>query len=126
MTENEDIKIKREKKLRSRMKKRTTELIACYSDAPVELINTYRSLIEHLAFIDVMLQEYQDDMLINGFQVKYKNGKNQYGMKRNESVDLFKKWYTDRLSDSERLKKLLALENKDVDDGFDEFFKKFN
>ncbi len=120
MTEIEE-KLKKQKKIRSRVKKRITELLTFYSDVPVKDIKIYRSLIEHLAFIDVMLQEYQEDILVNGFQVKYQNGRYQSGLKRNESVDLFKKWYSERLSDSERLKKLLYGEEKELDDGFDDF-----
>ena len=121
MIENEENKIKNTKKLRSRIKNRVTQLITYYNDAPKEKIDTYRSLIEHLAFIDVMLQVYQEDMLVNGYQVKYMNGKNQWGLKKNESVDLFKKWYSDRLSDSERLKRLLSVDDSGFDKEFDVF-----
>jgi hypothetical protein len=129
MDGKEENKIKKTEDLHKRIKKRTGELVACYSFASadtkvdkdiIKKIKTYRSLINHLAFIDVMLQEFQEDILAEGFQVKYMNGKNQWGYKRNESVDLFKKWYSDRLSDSERLKKLLAIEDAEFDDGFDE------
>lgn len=117
-------KTKKETRRRKLIKKRATELLALYSTMSPELIKSYKHLIEHLAFIDVMLLEFQEDILVEGFQVKYKNGKNQWGWKKNDSIDLFKKWYSERLSDSERLKRVLGLENSTLDDAFDDFLNR--
>lgn len=117
----------REKKAKDRRKKvekRAIELLVLYSSAEKEKLQAYKSLIEHLAFIDVMIAEYREDILDEGFQTKYQNGKNQWGIRRSEAVDLFKKWYSERLSDSERLRVLLGVEGDAVDDDFDAFIAK--
>jgi len=121
-----ELKAQKAKKRNKLVKKRTTELLTCYSEGADKSIktkiNTYRSLIEHLAFIDVMLQEFQEDIVENGIKEEYQNGKNQSGLKKNDSVDLFKKWYSERLSDSERLKRLLSIDDEAIDDNADDFF----
>lgn len=121
-----DKKITKANERRKQVKKRTTELLSFYSSADVDKIKTYRSLIEHLAFVDVMLLEYQEDIIENGFQVEYQNGKNQWGLKRNEAVDLFKKWYSERLTDAGKLRGLLDLGDEIEDDDFDVFIRRKN
>lgn len=110
--------------IEKRVQKRTTELITLYSAESKDKIKTYRSLIEHLAFMDVMLQLYRQDIIENGYTVEYQNGKNQWGIKKNEAVDLFKKWYSERLTDSERLEKLITGVNENTPDEFDNFINR--
>lgn len=118
---DDEIKLQRRKRIDSKVKKRITELLTLYADVPVQEIKIYRELIEHLAFVDVSLREFKEDILERGYQVKYQNGLHQSGWKRNESVDLYDKWLSNRLSNTERLKKLLYGEERQLDDGFDDF-----
>lgn len=118
---DDEIKLQRRKRIDSKVKKRITELLTLYADVPVQEIKIYRELIEHLAFVDVSLREFKEDILERGYQVKYQNGLHQSGWKRNESVDLYDKWLSNRLSNAERLKKLLYGEERQLDDGFNEF-----
>lgn len=113
-----EAKSKERKKL---IKERYKKLLTFYSGlADVEKIKTYDSLILNLAFIDVMIDEFREDVSSEGYQAEYLNGKGQWGIKRSESVDLFKKWFSERLSDSERLRVLLGIDS-DIPPADDEF-----
>ncbi len=117
-------KAKKEKKIRKQIASRTKELLTYYSSADKDKIDAYRSLIEHLAFIDIMLVEFRENILTTGLYVEYQNGKNQSGIKKNDSVDLFKKWYSDRLTDSERVERLLGVEVESGSNELEEFLSR--
>lgn len=115
---------KNRKNIKKLINQRAKELKTFYKSADADKIQTYNAMIEHLAFIDVMLKVFQDNILEDGYLVEYQNGKNQWGKKKNESVDLFKKWYSDRLSDSEKLENLLKIETDESTDELDEFINR--
>ncbi len=125
MAENDELKIEKQKEIRKRIKKKTTDLLSFYSSAPVDLIKAYRSTIESLAKIVIHIQDCEEDILINGRRIMYKNGKNQWGWKRNDDIDTLKELTLLKIKIEDHLQKVLYGDSeKEFDDGFDDHIKR--
>lgn len=116
MSKNKDLdKATRIKKEISRLNKLVKKVDEKKKKAIVSLIN-------NAAFMAVTLEDLQVEINENGVTEKYKNGANQYGVKKSSAVEVYNAMIKNHMQVMKQLTDLLPKEDpKNEDDGFDDF-----
>ena len=88
-TQNIDESEKEERN--KRIKKEMRKLIKIFKDADVDEDKRryLANAISNLAFMSVLLEDLQQDILEKGYTEHYKNGENQYGTKDSTAVKIY-------------------------------------
>lgn len=74
-----------------RIKKEISRLKKLYKDMPEQTMKKVISLIENAAFMEITLQDLQDDINKNGAVSEYQNGENQFGTKESPEASIYNK-----------------------------------
>lgn len=126
MDENDSTLKKKEKD--NKIKREIGRLKKYFKDCDKNAMNFIKPLIENAAFMAVTLDDLQIEINKDGCTVEYKNGENQYGTKKNPSVETYntmQKNYAALMKQiAEMIPKPEKWEQDDgdrKDDGFDEF-----
>lgn len=97
------------------------ELISTFSVLSKELQKTVLPMIDKVSFMSVTLDMLQNEINTNGITEEYKNGANQYGIKKSSAVDVYNTMIKNYTTLMKQLTDLLP-KNYDLeeDDGFDD------
>lgn len=80
------------------------------------------SLIKNAAFMSVTLEDLQEEINENGVTEEYRNGANQFGVKKSSAVEVYNTMIKNHVQVMKQLTDLLPKEPPDpTDDGFDNF-----
>lgn len=112
--------IEKEKQINSEIEK-LNKLFAKINPGTKKAVH---SLIENAAFMSVTLADLQVEINKNGVTEKYKNGENQFGVKKSSSVEVYNQMVKNHMGIMRQLTDLLPEDgyNKDdCNDGFDDF-----
>jgi len=110
--------IEKDKKIKSEIKR----LNIILKELDKNTIKGVKSLIENAAFMSITLSELQDTINIEGPVSEYKNGENQWGLKKSPHVDIYNTMVKNHMAIMRQLTDLLPKSNGVVeDDGFDKF-----
>ena len=74
-----------------KIKKEIGRLKKLYKDMPEQTMKKVISLIENAAFMEITLQDLQDDINKNGAVSEYQNGENQFGTKESPEASIYNK-----------------------------------
>ena len=74
-----------------KIKKEISRLKKLYKDMPEQTMKKVISLIENAAFMEITLQDLQDDINKNGAVSEYQNGENQFGTKESPEASIYNK-----------------------------------
>ena len=80
---------KRQMEKESRINSELERLYEIFKDVPEDDLNLVSSLIKNAAFMAVTLEDLQDIINRKGTTEKYKNGANQFGLKKRPEVELY-------------------------------------
>ena len=86
--------------------------------------NAVISLIKNAAFMSVTLEDLQKEINEKGVTEKYKNGANQFGVKKSSAVEVYNTMIKNHVQVVKQLTDLLPKEvtdGKEGNDGFDAF-----
>jgi tryptophanyl-tRNA synthetase len=111
--------LSKEDKINAEIKK----LNAIFTKLESKTKKAVHSLIENAAFMSVTLSELQEKINIEGVTEQYKNGENQYGVKKSATVEVYNQMVKNHMGIMKQLTDLLpkVVSEKDKDDGFDDF-----
>jgi hypothetical protein len=82
---------------------------------PTPKIKAAKGLIENAAFMAVHLQDLQAEMNEHGCVEEYRNGENQYGMKKSAAADMYTTMYKNYIATIKQLADL-APDNVETDE----------
>lgn len=82
---------------------------------PTPKIKAAKGLIENAAFMAVHLQDLQADLNEHGCVEQYRNGENQYGMKKSAAADMYTTMYKNYIATIKQLADL-APDNVETDE----------
>lgn len=82
---------------------------------PTPKIKAAKGLIENAAFMAVHLQDLQADLNEHGCVEEYRNGENQYGMKKSAAADMYTTMYKNYIATIKQLAEL-APDNVEADE----------
>lgn len=82
---------------------------------PPPKIKAAKGLIENAAFMAIHLQDLQMDLNEHGCVEEYRNGENQYGMKKSAAADMYTTMYKNYITTIKQLADL-APENVETDE----------
>lgn len=82
---------------------------------PPPKIKAAKGLIENAAFMAIHLQDLQVDLNEHGCVEEYRNGENQYGMKKSAAADMYTTMYKNYITTIKQLADL-APENVETDE----------
>lgn len=116
----EETKQKNFKKQQKRVKNEIVLLRSKFNDIEENKLKAVSSIIENVAFMNVTLQDLQDDINLNGAIEKYKNGDKQWGLKANPAIQAYNTMIKNYSSLMKQLTDLLPGNDADDDDGFDD------
>lgn len=105
------------------IKKQITKLKKICASIDAEKLKAVESLIENIAFMAVTLKELQQDITENGAVEEYQNGENQWGKKVSSAAQVYNSMIKNYTSCIKQLIDLLPKEDRNIDDGFEEFLK---
>lgn len=72
-----------------RVKKEILKLRKSFKNIPKNYMNVVCSLVETAAFTTVLLEDLQKTINTQGATQKYKNGENQWGVKKSPEVEIY-------------------------------------
>ena len=78
------------------------------------------SLVNNAAFMTVTLEDLQDEINRNGTTEQYKNGANQYGIKKSAAVEVYNVMIKNHMNVIKQLNELVP-KSEDTDDEFKSF-----
>ncbi len=106
-----------------RIKKEIRRLNGLFKGIEPKLKKTVQPLIDKAAFMCVTLDELQNHINKHGVTEEYKNGKEQFGVKKSSHVEVYNTMIKNYSSVMKQLTDLVPKEvvKKEEDDGFDEF-----
>lgn len=109
----------KEEKINLEIKK----LNAIFTKLEAKTKKAVHSLIENAAFMSVTLAELQEKINIEGVTEQYKNGENQYGIKKSATVEVYNQMVKNHMNIMKQLTELLpkTTPTGEKDDGFDNF-----
>ncbi len=114
---------KKELTKEEKIKKEIRALNRLFKDMPDDVKRLSKSLIEKAAFMDVSLDELQNDINRKGYVSEYQNGANQWGTKKSPEVEIYNTLVKNHLAVMKQLFECLVKSRPDAydDDGFDDF-----
>lgn len=86
-----------------------------------ELKKANDSLIENVVFMKVSLEELQKIINEKGYTEEYKNGANQYGIKKCNEVELYNTMIKNYMTAMKQLNELIIKNEFEEEDGFEDF-----
>lgn len=105
-----------------RIKKEINRLNGIFKNIDPKFKKVVQPLIEKAAFMSVTLDDIQEHIKENGVTEEYKNGENQYGIKKSSHVEIYNTMIKNYSSVVKQLTDLAPKESKkEEDDGFAEF-----
>lgn len=118
----EDTDTKNELSKEERISIEIKKLNAIFTKLNLKTKKSVHSLIENAAFMSITLEDLQKEINLNGIVEKYKNGENQFGVKKSASVEVYNQMIKNHMGIMKQLSELLpkpVVGNKN--DGFDSF-----
>lgn len=107
---------------KDRIKKEIKRISTSFSALNTKTKNTVKSLIENAAFMSITLQDLQNKINRDGVTENYKNGANQFGVKKSAEVEVYNAMIKNYSSVIKQITDLVPKEvPKTPDDGFDAF-----
>ena len=110
--------LSKEKKISAEIKK----LNAIFTGLNLKTKKSVHSLIENAAFMSVTLADLQKEINLKGVTEQYKNGENQFGIKKSAHVEVYNAMIKNHMGIMKQLSDLLPKATPEAkDDGFDGF-----
>jgi hypothetical protein len=96
-------------------------LLELFKTAPKERLALARKLISRAAFLSVMIDEFERDITLNGYEQEYQNGENQKGMKKSAAADLHVSYSKNLFAVMKQLNEMLDVKAAGGGDSFESF-----
>ena len=113
--------LSKDEKINAEIKK----LSSIFTKLELKTKKAVHSLIENAAFMSVTLAELQEIIKVEGVTEKYKNGENQYGVKKSATVEVYNQMVKNHMNIMKQLTDLLPkakpTDGDEKNDGFDDF-----
>lgn len=107
-----------------RIKKEKTRLNGIFTKLPPNIKKIAKSLIENAAFMTITLEDLQKTITESGVTCEYKNGENQWGIKKSPEVEIHMQMTKNHSMVMKQLADLIPKEvPKGDDDGFNDFVR---
>ena len=85
------------------------------------VVSGVKSLIENAAFMSVTLSDLQEVINRDGAVCEYKNGENQYGIKKSPEIDIYNTMVKNHMAIMKQLNELLPKDTGADKDDFNSF-----
>lgn len=103
------------------IKKEIKSIKLLIKDVDKEKVKGLNSLIENTAFMAVKLRELMETMHQDGMTCEYKNGENQFGVKKSPESELYISMFKNYGIGMSKILEQSPKGSKLIDDGFDDF-----
>ena len=97
-------------------KKQLGRFANAYNSAPDNAKDIALKLIQNALFMEEQLEILQDDIRQNGVAMEYKNGQNQFGMKRSPAMESYTSMIKNYTTVTRQLADLLPMEGGQADE----------
>lgn len=117
-----DEDINKQKVKEENIKAEIKRLSAIFTKLDLKTKKSVHSLIENAAFMSVTLEDLRKEINLNGVVEQYKNGENQFGVKKSAHVEVYNVMIKNHMAIMKQLSDLLPKTIPEIkDDGFDGF-----
>lgn len=88
------------------------KLVKQFNKIEKKKLKIVEKLIDNAAFMAVLLEDIRQKINENGYMVEYKNGDNQYGLKKSPEIEIFNQTISNYSKTIKQLTDLLPVEVK--------------
>ena len=106
-----------------RIKKETLKLKKLFREIGQETMEIVLSLVKNAAFMTITLEDLQETINKDGTVSEYKNGENQFGIKKSVEVEIFNAMIKNHMGIMKQLTDLMPAPEKIILKPEDEFLK---